>query len=227
MTKKLLAMFLVAMLTVTAFSGLVFAEDDAELYGYSEPVTIKIGHSTDPTFEYKEGEDVLHNQWMYMYNEHNIFVDVLYDVDSTQAATKLNTAIMSGNYPDIIATNPSSFLNYARTGVIADITDAFETYASDYLKEYLNADGGLALQNCMVNGRLYGIPEMQNSYDSVSMMWIRADWLENLGLEVPTTVEDFVEVAHAFTYEDPDQNGVDDTYGLAINGVDVLTTTAC
>ena len=54
------------------------------------------------------------------------------------------------------------------------------------------------------------------------MMWIRADWLEKLGLEIPKTIEEFKAVAHAFTYDDPDGNGVDDTYGLAINGVDVL-----
>lgn len=113
-------------------------------------------------------------------------------------------------------------INYAQTDVIADITDVFEKYATDYLKEYLNADGGLALQNCMVDGKLYGIPEMQNPYDSVPMMWIRADWLEKLGLEIPKTIEEFKAVAHAFTYDDPDGNGVDDTYGLAINGVDVL-----
>lgn len=81
----------------------------------------------------------------------------------------------------------------------------------------------MSLQNCMVNGRLYGIPMMANSYGSVPMMWIRADWLENLGLEVSKTIEEFKAVAHAFTYDDPDQNGANDTYGLALNGVDVLT----
>lgn len=221
MTKRLLALFL-ALVFVAMMGICAAAEDDAELYGYDEPVYIKIGHSIDPTFQYKEGEDIDNNQWAYLYKEHNIFPVVLYDVDSTQAATKLSTAIMSGDYPDILAANPTTFINYAKTGVIADITDVFEEYASDYLKEYLNADGGLALKNCMVNGRLYGIPEMTNSYDSVPEMWIRLDWLENLGLEIPTTVEDFMAVAHAFTYDDPDQNGIDDTYGLAINGVDVL-----
>lgn len=160
---------------------------------------------------------------MNLYREHNIMPEILYNIDSSQADTKLSTAIMSGNYPDIINAPPSTFVNYAQTDVIADITDVFEEYASDYLKEYLNTDGGMSLQNCMVNGRLYGIPMMANSYDSVPMMWIRADWLENLGLEVPKTIEEFKAVAHAFTYDDPDQNGANDTYGLALNGVDVLT----
>ena len=224
MTKKLLAMLLIAVLVLTAGVSSVIAEsvDEADKYGFSEPVYIKIGHAIDPTFEYKEGEDVEHNQWTYMYQDHNIMPVILFDVDASQAATKLSTAIMSGDYPDVFNTSPNAFINYAQTDVIADITDVFEKYATDYLREYLNADGGLALQNCMVDGKLYGLPEMTNPYDSVPMMWIRADWLENLGLEVPKTIDEFKAVAHAFTFDDPDQNGVDDTYALAINGVDVL-----
>ena len=222
MKRNLLALLLIAVMAVIACCPAGLAEGEVDYYGFDEPVTIKIGHSNDPTFEYKGDEDVLHNQWMDLYRAHNIVPELLYDVDSSQAATKLSTAIMSGDYPDIFSTSPTSFLNYARTDVIADITDVFEQYASPYLKEYLNADGGLALQNCMVDGRLYGLPEMQNPYDSVPMMWIRADWLENLGLEIPKTIDEFKAVAHAFTFDDPDQNGVDDTYALAINGVDVL-----
>jgi putative aldouronate transport system substrate-binding protein len=44
---------------------------------------------------------------------------------------------------------------------------------------------------------------------------IRSDWLENLGLEMPETVEDIKTVFDAFTYGDPDGNGVDDTYAAS------------
>src|SRR5699024_5454331 len=43
----------------------------------------------------------------------------------------------------------------------------------------------------------------------------RQDWLDNLGLEPPQTIEDFKEIAKAFVEEDPDGNGEDDTIGLA------------
>lgn len=197
-------------------------EEGKDLYGFSEPVTIKVGRSYAADFEWAEGESAENNVWSELYREHNIIQEILYEVDSSQENAKMSTAIMSGDYPDIITAIPSDFVNYAQTGVIADITEVFEEYASNYLKEYLNADGGLSLQNCMVDGKLYGIPMMGNSYDSVPMMWLRADWLENLGLEVPKTMEDLKKVAYAFTYDDPDQNGVDDTYGLGLNGVDVL-----
>jgi putative aldouronate transport system substrate-binding protein len=43
---------------------------------------------------------------------------------------------------------------------------------------------------------------------------VRQDWLDNLGLAAPTTLEDVVAIAEAFRDDDPDGNGKDDTYGL-------------
>jgi len=198
-------------------------QGEKDLYGYSEPVTIKIGLSYPADFSYVEGESATENNWARLYREHNIISEILYEVDSTQGATKMSTAIMSGNYPDIIGASTTDFVNYAQTDVVADITDVFEEYASDQLKEYLNVDGGLALSYVTIDGKMFGLPRMGNSYDSVPVMFIRQDWLDNLGLSIPTTMEELKEVAHAFTYDDPDKNGANDTYGLAIDGMNILS----
>jgi len=42
---------------------------------------------------------------------------------------------------------------------------------------------------------------------------IRKDWLDKLGLKVPVTTDEFLEVMKAFTFQDPDGNGKDDTWG--------------
>ena len=44
----------------------------------------------------------------------------------------------------------------------------------------------------------------------------RSDWAEKLGLPEPKTIEDVYQMLHAFTYDDPDGNGKNDTYGLAM-----------
>lgn len=45
----------------------------------------------------------------------------------------------------------------------------------------------------------------------------RTDWAEKVGItEEPKTVEDVYNMMYKFTYEDPDGNGVDDTYGLEL-----------
>lgn len=88
---------------------------------------------------------------------------------------------------------------------------------TDYLKELPNfADlSPAALSNYMIDGRLYGLPlERGISRDSVTY---RYDWLQNLGLEDPETVEDLVNMLIAFTTDDPDGNGENDTYGTVTN----------
>ncbi len=44
----------------------------------------------------------------------------------------------------------------------------------------------------------------------------RADWAEKLGIAEPKTIDDMYEMMSQFTYGDPDGNGQDDTYGLAL-----------
>lgn len=44
----------------------------------------------------------------------------------------------------------------------------------------------------------------------------RADWAEALGIAEPKTIEDLYNMMYAFTYNDPDGNGQQDTYGLAL-----------
>ena len=56
----------------------------------------------------------------------------------------------------------------------------------------------------------------------------RADWAEKLGIAEPKTIDDMYEMMSQFTYGDPDGNGQDDTYGLALcqytGPVDIMQT---
>lgn len=219
MAKKLLALALALSMLLSMTAAL--AEDN--IYGYEEPITLKIGRALTDT-DFYGGETVDNNSWTQMYAENGIMLDIIYDVDSTQGATKLATSIMSGDYPDVISTSLSDYVNYANGEVIADITDLIDLYASDELKAYIYSDGGEALECLKVNGRIYGLPKILSSFDSVSVLFIRKDWLDNLSLEVPKTMDEFKAVAHAFTYNDPDGNGQNDTYGFAFSGVDVVSS---
>ncbi len=64
------------------------------------------------------------------------------------------------------------------------------------------------------SGKIFRIPGDVSEPGTMTTI-LRKDWLENLNLEVPTTVEEYIEVLRAFTKEDPDGNGKDDTYGLS------------
>src|SRR5690606_4777870 len=49
------------------------------------------------------------------------------------------------------------------------------------------------------------------------VMFIRMDWLDALGLSLPKTTEELLDVAHAFAHQDPDNNGINDTFGINIS----------
>lgn len=199
---------------------------DDNPYGYSKenPVTIKIGMSRDSTWKWEGNETEEDNTWSKLYKEEGYNIDTMYNVDSSQAGTKLTTAIASGNYPDLLSVSASDIVNYAKTGVIADISEVYEKYATDELKEYAEFDDKVGLDMAKVDGKLFAIPKSTNPYqDNAMFMYIRKDWLEKLGLTTPTTMEEFKEVAKAFTENDPDGNGKNDTYGLVLDGKEVFS----
>lgn len=123
---------------------------------------------------------------------------------------KFPVLMASGDLPDIFRTNAQSYLPQLVAGnLVAPLDDALKTYGKDIVG---NArEGHLAFGK--YSGKQYCIP------GSYSLKYfaqnIRMDWLENLGKAVPKTMDEFREVARAFTFNDPDGNGKDDTYGTA------------
>lgn len=186
---------------------------------FETPVTVKVGLSEQET--YQGNETATENAWVNLYQDYGMELDVLYVLPGTETSDKLAQMIMSGDYPDVFNVSLEEYNDYVAQGVIADITEYYDDYLSDAAKEYLNYDDGDSVQKATIDGKIYGIPQMASSSDQVSVLWIRRDWLENLGLKEPTTAEEVAVIAKAFTYEDPDRNGANDTYGFALNGVDI------
>lgn len=57
---------------------------------------------------------------------------------------------------------------------------------------------------------------------SDAAMIVRRDWMENLGLDDPTNIDEFIDLVAAFANDDPDQNGLDDTIGYNVNATNAL-----
>lgn len=131
-------------------------------------------------------------------------------VPNVNYGDRMNVTLASNDIPHvmIVQGKDPGFLNSAEAGAFWDLTEYIDEY--DYLSQY-NED---VLLNSSINGTVYGIPRERDIMRSTAM--IRRDWLENLDLEVPETVEELYDVLYAFTHEDPDQNGEDDTVGLII-----------
>lgn len=118
--------------------------------------------------------------------------------------------IISGNVADVIISDKSAtFIQAAEEGLFWDLTD--------YIKDYDNfvAIPEATLANASYNGKVYGIPRSRTL--ARHGLGYRVDWLNNLGLKEPTDWASFVDMLYAFTYSDPDGNGVDDTVGLCLD----------
>lgn len=124
---------------------------------------------------------------------------------------KTTTTIAGNNLPEVLEIiNPDM-----RTQIVQDaMTGGMFWDLTDYIKDYpnLNSISEATYNSMKYDGRIYTIPRMIPKRDSGLM--IREDWLDNLGLEVPKTLDDYYKVLKAFTYDDPDGNGKDDTVGL-------------
>ena len=122
---------------------------------------------------------------------------------------KMNTALTTNSYKKVMFekyTDYVSIKSSIRTGAFWEIGPYLEQFPN--LKQ-LNGD--ILLQTA-VDGKIYGLyTERQSSRQGII---IRKDWLDSLGMKEPTTIDELYEILYAFTYQDPDYNGKDDTIGL-------------
>ncbi|QGH35877.1 extracellular solute-binding protein [Gracilibacillus salitolerans] len=194
------------------------SSEPADPFGaYEETLTIAIGQEVDPSdTSLQDGDTPLDNQYTRHVKENlNIEVEHAFTASPSNYDQKVSLAIASNDLPDAMVVGPVELRQLVEADQIADMTEVYENYASPAIKEIIDSSDGIALENVMFDGRIMAIPNSQASADGVHNLWIRKDWLDNLGLEPPKTIEEFKEVAKAFVEQDPDGNGQDDTIGLA------------
>jgi putative aldouronate transport system substrate-binding protein len=126
---------------------------------------------------------------------------------------RVRMLVSTGNMPDLVLYGADIFATrWAQEGLILDVTDRIAGYPN--LKANISAE---QYGDCVFlpDEKIYGIPR-PNSYDKWGFL-INKKWLDKLGLKPPKTVAEFAEVCRAFTFNDPDGNGRDDTYGVSFN----------
>ena len=130
-------------------------------------------------------------------------------VPAASSTEKVNAALSAGELPDII------FLDNIRgTTVRNALTSGMFWDVEPFLSEFDNLSQipEATIDVARVDGGLYGVPA-QKPLARYGVL-VRQDWLDNLGLDEPHTVEELAEVARAFTHDDPDGDGQDNTTGF-------------
>lgn len=120
---------------------------------------------------------------------------------------KVIAAINTDTAPDLI------YNNYERVIRIENQTDKIAD-----LSDLLEQQGDLPfLTESDINVATYDDKMIILPIQRVQMAFgVRKSWLEAVGEEMPRTWEDVMRVANKFATEDPDGNGAQDTFGLAL-----------
>ena len=120
---------------------------------------------------------------------------------------RVKMLVSTGDMPDLVHYGADiSATQWAQEGLLLDVTDL--------ISKYPNLSANISEEqygDCvfLADGRIYGIPR-PNSYDKWGFV-INKKWLDAVNMEAPKTVEQFVNVCRAFTFNDPDGNGRNDT----------------
>lgn len=148
----------------------------------------------------------------YMLNEFKkqTNVDVELEIYAYENATeKLNLALNSGTYADVIGgwtLSDSMILTYGvEQGVFIPLEDIYAEYCPN-ISAILDLPG-VREKMTAPDGHIYTIPYVCGDTTVGYSPYINTRWLENVGMEMPTTTDEFEAVLKAFKEQDANGNG--------------------
>jgi len=186
--------------------------------------------------------NVVDDNWVQQRLEEKFNVNIENTLIDTWDANERAIAIASGELPDAFSftgekMTPQEFNKNGLTRTIP--RDMIEKYAPKYAAMLDEVDDGLGWQMHQSPDNpdeYYALVGLQSHAQGI--LWaptLRMDWMEKLGIEIPAdatpigeeggaeriymsnhsyTVEELEKILQAFTYDDPDGNGKNDTYGM-------------
>lgn len=134
--------------------------------------------------------------------------------------------LASGDYPEVILhgnLTKEEQMKYGKQGVFIPLNDLIEQYAPNIKK----AMGDIPYMKSSItspDGNIYALPQVNECYhcDNALKVWMNKAWLDKLGMQVPTTTEEFYQVLKAFKEKDPNGNGKQDE--IPLTGSDEMWT---
>ena len=212
--KKFLATILALALLLTAFSIPALADD---------PVTLKVmlwDRGDAPA-----GGTVENSKMTEYINEQIAPLGIQVEFVSTPRSgsdDKLITWMAGGSAPDIVFTyGQSTFLNFATQGGLVDLAPAIEKLGEgNNIETYV----GDVMNMGYIDGHQYALLSKRGAANPRHTAYIRQDWLDELGLQMPTNKQELIDVLYKFKEAKPDcipwaMNGRTDTEKTYLNFV--------
>ncbi|QCT00962.1 extracellular solute-binding protein, family 1 [Paenibacillus algicola] len=203
--------------------------EDKFKFPLAEPVKLKVLANTAPQVKKDYNE-------MQMFKELNEMTNV--DVEWTQVgwehlAEKKNIIIASGDLPDVFYGRgvllDQEIVKLGSQGALIPLEGMIEQYAPNLQKVFEQRPEFKKMLTAP-DGHIYTLPTfVERDFNEIgSVLFINKKWLDQLGLSMPETIDDFYKVLKAFKEKDPNGNGKPDEvpfsflFNNAQNGANAL-----
>lgn len=207
--KKLWSLLLVLVLVLGSTSAFALNENAGVLPIVENPgdVTITIAVTDHPAIEDWETNEF--TLWLEEVTNLNLEF-VLIPLEGR--AEKLSLILASGDYPDMFMSVGMTDALMSRYGVeegmflpLQDLIEEWGVNTQQVFEDFAGTEGRMT----QLDGNIYSLPVVNECYHCIvsNKFWINQKWLDNLGLEVPTTLDEFYDVLVAFRDEDANGNG--------------------
>ncbi|MBD5515080.1 MAG: extracellular solute-binding protein [Lachnospiraceae bacterium] len=195
-------------------------DTSSDATGEREAIHVSVGRQTLQNVTFPDGDNYEDNAYVRMTEkELNIDITDEFEANGEDYDRQVSLALSAGDIPDMMKIGSLDTLKELyENDLIADLTQVYEEYASDYLKSLYDSYDGRALANVTLDGKMMALPGT-NGDNGPSIAWIRRDWLEQIGLDIDEDqdgcikIEDLETVAKEFMSKNP--ANADNVVGIA------------
>lgn len=143
------------------------------------------------------------------------------DVPTQGFPERKNLAFASNDLPDFFfrsALTPLETIKYGTSGQLIPLEGLIDKYAPNF-KALMDKYPEIKADITFPDGHIYSLPMVVTTKPSlVGMNWINQSWLDKLGLSMPQTPDELINVLKAFKDKDPNGNGKADEIPLSNTG---------
>lgn len=148
----------------------------------------------------------------------NIKIDWVNQVDQVYAEKK-NLMLASDELPDVLyntGLSDAEIVQNGANGTLVPLEDLIEEHAPN-LSAILDERPDIRAALTASDGHIYTLPSVEElgilAYPN--FLFINKTWLDELGLDMPTTIDEYHDALVAFATEDPNGNGKKDEIPLS------------
>ena len=212
--KKLTCLLLTLAMLLSISTALAATGDEGLGYGFNptgerivdDEITVKVMYQRDT----RHGD--FKNYWFIDYVAEKTGIRLEFElVEKAAWSERVSIAFATDDYPDVFMNGMSTTIinKYAEEGYLVNLEPLIKKYAPFTVSEY-NKYPELVKEVYAADGGIYFMPsinasprDLVNTYPS----WINAQWLKNLNLEMPTTLDELYTVLKAFKTQDANLDG--------------------